>query len=165
MNSTTQASDRTLVENLKYLINKHEQALADAEAKLKMAEEWRDKCQKRLATVKELVEWEREDWERKGRQLHLDDKSPYAGLRLRDAVVLVIKERAGQPVTFSEIVQVLAANGYPGIEQGHHGRALHAALIHVADVEKVASGTYRWRGNNLSAKNSREAADLGSSVS
>lgn len=164
MNSTTQATDGTLVENLKYLVNKHEQALADAEAKLKQAEEWRDKCKRRLDIVRELVQWEREDWERRGKQLHLDDQSPYAGLRLRDAAVLVIKERAGRPITFREIVQVLAAHGYPGVERGHPGRALHAALIGVPDVEKVASGTYRWRGNKLGANDSSEAAGSGSSV-
>ena len=164
MHASEAAQDRNLVENLRYLISKHERALEDAEMKLKQAEDWRDKCQKLLALVKELVEWEREDWERKGKRLGLDDKSPYAGLHLRDAALLVIKERAGRPVTATEIVQVLAAHGYSRIEQRHPGRALHAGLIGVKDVEKVAPSTYRWRGNDISANPSREAADLESSV-
>jgi len=149
MNSTSGASDSTLLDNLKYLITKQEEALADAEAKMKEAEEWRDRCQKRLQLARDFLEWEREEWQRKGRQLSLDGESPYAGLRLRDAAVLVIKERAGRPVTFQEIAHVLASHGYPGVERARPGRALHAALIGAADVEKVASGTYRWRGDNL----------------
>jgi hypothetical protein len=163
MNSTAAPTDYTLVDNLKYLIRKQEQAFEEAEEAVRKAQDWRETCRKRLTDVKNFLEWVREDWERSGRQLHLDDESPYAGLRLREAALLVI-QRAGRPITSSEIAQVLTAHGYPGIERGRPGRALHAALIGVASVERVASGTYRWKDNNIGANDSSEAAELGSSV-
>jgi len=160
MRTGTSVNDRTLMENLEYLMQRYETNLEEAEKALKEAEQGRDKCMERLSKARALLEHERE---RVGEQLPLDDKSPYAGLTLREAALRVIKEKVGQPVTFAEIIATLRAHGYP-IGSRYPGRSLHAALIGVQDVEKVATGTYRWRNDDPSANNSAEAAVLERSV-
>jgi hypothetical protein len=150
-------TDRAVLRDLEHLVTKYEGVLEEAEQALKKAEESRDICKDRLAKARSLLEYERE---RVGKQIPLDDKSPYAGLALREAAVRVISSHSERPITSKEITETLQSHGYP-LETKYPGRALHAALIGVDEVEKVGPGTYRLRG---STNNSREAADLEPSV-
>lgn len=142
----SQAAARILLQNLEHMVESYQSSLGEANEAVREAERQRGAWEERLKSAKSLLEFERE---RLGGQLSLDSGSPYAGLTLREAALRVIKGRQGRATTLDEVVQVLREAGYR-IETRFPGRALHAALIGVQDVEKVAPGTYRWRANGPS---------------
>ncbi len=137
----TTAEKQTLLENLLYLVRAYEGDVQDAEQKLSEAQTYLDGNRTRLEQAKALVA---DAEERFGEELSVLASSPFAGLSLRDAAQQVIRGADGKALQDKEIIRRLVEQGFP-FETEFPGRAIHAALIRVDEVQKVASGVYRWR--------------------
>jgi len=119
----------------------YENQVSAAEQELKAAQERLNRRRERLTAAQETLKDLREQF---AEETTRTETGRFAGMRLREAAVLVIKEAGGKAVALATIIQTLNANGYP-FNTRYPGRALHAALIGVSDVEKPGGGTYRWR--------------------
>ena len=134
-------NDITLLDNLRYLVEKYEQLAKDAARRLRRAEEEHELWLERLRNARELL-----DLEAKRIDEHLPaTKTLYRGRTLKQAALAVLKESNGAPLAPGEIAQRLRDSGYPMVSR-FPGRALHAALLKAQNVEKTDSGAYRWVG-------------------
>ena len=131
--------DRTLIENLKYMVQKYQEDVDVQREGVRLAEERVRAAEDRLVKAQALLEFEAA---RLGKQFRLLDENPYAGLTLRNAALKVIRRKSPKPVTFKDLETELTPYGYLKDTQ-YPSRALHAALIGAADVERVEPGTYR----------------------
>lgn len=133
----TDTTDLTLLENLRYAVERCEREFELAEVDVKRVEEKREEARRRLAVYKELQEFENK---RLGRPL---DNNPYAGLTLREAALRILERKAPNSVSFMEFISELKPWGY-FVGKRHPSRSLHAALMRASEAARIDQGTYRW---------------------
>lgn len=126
------ANDQTLLENLEYAVKR-------ARTDLQAAEESHKQLQERLSHATALLEFERK---RIGTMV-TTQSGRYAGMALRRAIIEILRNGV-DVMTRQAVIDQLMRNGVT-FESKTPGRAVHAALIGVEEVEKV-DGSYRWLG-------------------
>lgn len=133
----TDTTDLTLMENLRYAVERCGAELEQAEEDVKRVEEKRDLVRRRLESYKELHEFE-------NRQLgHPLRDNPYTGLTLREAALRILERKAPQPVSFSDFISELTPWGF-FVGRDYPSRSLHGALNRTPEAERVDQGKYRW---------------------
>ncbi|MCI0441518.1 MAG: hypothetical protein L0177_20640 [Chloroflexi bacterium] len=143
-NGAKKLSDREMFEALEKMVADYRDQVQEAEARVREAERLRDERAARLKKAQDLLSYERE---RIGVPLSAP-ASGFRGLSLREAALKIIRENGGI-VSAEHLAGRLKEAGY--VFGSAPGRALHAALLGVAEVEKPYSGSYRWRGPRVDA--------------
>ena len=93
------------------------------------------------------------DWpgEQEREEQGLKPRPPWRGryrfvrMKMGEAAVAFLKEQEEGPVSLNEIVKGLEGGGFGGYDYTVSGRAIHAALINAAGVEKDDDGGYIYR--------------------
>lgn len=121
--------------------------LADTERAFNAAKDALEHDQEILEAQKNLLEVYRSMF---GLELAEAESGPFAGLGLREAVLAVLRQREGKAITFPQIIEALREADY-AIASEHPSRAIHAAIMHVEQVERTGRGLYRWRNVSVPA--------------
>ena len=136
------------------LLDVLEQLVERSEAEWNQAEKKARECQEQLSHARALLEAEHIRIGPAARH-----RGRYSGVPLRDAATEILRDALGVQMTAAAIHEELLANG-GSLEGSSPGRAMHAALLGVSEIEKV-NGMYRWRISSQPAKDGRENAQQG----